>query len=40
VVTIDPFGTDEEAIRSAKDTPYGLNAMIFFTEPKAVVMPV
>ena len=29
VVTITPFDTDEEAIRSANNTPYGLNAIVF-----------
>jgi len=29
VVTIAPFDDDEDAIRSADDTRYGLNAMIF-----------
>ena len=29
VVTVAPFGTDEEAIAAANDTPYGLNAMAF-----------
>ena len=29
VVTITAFDTDEEAVRSANDTRYGLNAMVF-----------
>jgi len=29
VVTIAPFDDDEDAIRSANDTRYGLNAMVF-----------
>ena len=29
VVTIAPFADDEDAIRSANDTRYGLNAMVF-----------
>ena len=29
MVTISPFDGDEEAIRSANDTPYGLNVMVF-----------
>jgi aminomuconate-semialdehyde/2-hydroxymuconate-6-semialdehyde dehydrogenase len=29
VVTVTPFDTEEEAVRLANDTPYGLNAMLF-----------
>jgi aminomuconate-semialdehyde/2-hydroxymuconate-6-semialdehyde dehydrogenase len=29
VVTIHPFDTEEEAVRLANDSPYGLNAMVF-----------
>ncbi|MEL6190284.1 MAG: aldehyde dehydrogenase family protein, partial [Myxococcota bacterium] len=29
VVTIVPFDTEEEVVRLANDTPYGLNAMLF-----------
>ena len=29
VVVVHPFDTEEEAIRLANDTPYGLNAMLF-----------
>ncbi|MEZ5251969.1 MAG: aldehyde dehydrogenase family protein [Ilumatobacteraceae bacterium] len=29
VVTVIPFDTEEEAVRLANDTPYGLNAMLF-----------
>ena len=29
MVTIAPFDDDEDAIRSANDTRYGLNAMVF-----------
>ncbi len=29
VVTIHPFDTEEEAVRIANDSPYGLNAMVF-----------
>lgn len=29
VVTVTPFDTEDEAVRVANDTPYGLNAMVF-----------
>ncbi|MCW2759526.1 MAG: aldehyde dehydrogenase [Nocardioidaceae bacterium] len=29
VVVVHPFDTEEEAVRLANDTPYGLNAMVF-----------
>ncbi len=29
LVTIHPFATEEEAVRLANDSPYGLNAMVF-----------
>ncbi|WP_028652200.1 aldehyde dehydrogenase [Nocardioides halotolerans] len=29
VVTLHPFDTEEEAVRLANDSPYGLNAMVF-----------
>lgn len=29
VVTIHPFDTEEEGVRTANDSPYGLNAMVF-----------
>ncbi len=29
VVTVHPFDTEEEAVRTANDSPYGLNAMVF-----------
>ena len=29
VVTIHPFDIEEEAVRIANDSPYGLNAMVF-----------
>ena len=29
VVTVTPFDTEDEAVRAANDTPFGLNAMIF-----------
>jgi acyl-CoA reductase-like NAD-dependent aldehyde dehydrogenase len=33
VVTIAAFDDDEDAIRSANDTRYGLNAMVFTRHP-------
>ena len=29
LVTVHPFDTEEEAVRIANDSPYGLNAMVF-----------